>query len=257
MEPFTVHKDPEVLETTPPNLGEPDKKPLYSPTPDEPLSEVVTDEMKEYSEARTGKHIARVVALGEELGFDFSEHDRSKFSPELYLDYVLIDNSYRKDLDPPIPYTERMAEASFIHIKTEPHHPEYWDDNVVARSNQVGRDEPDVGFIVNATEMPIPAICEMVCDWVAMSMELNSNPNDWADANIGVRWEFTDDQKDLICLVIGWLWDESLLKEKEVQAEETVRVVTRGFDAGYRNGPNFPSWRLNGEPPMKPMGNNE
>ena len=38
----------------------------------------------------------------------------------------------------------------------------------------------------------------MVADWSAMSEELGSETKDWADKNVNVRWEFTDEQRDLI-----------------------------------------------------------
>lgn len=180
----------------------------------------ITDEMRIYSQNRTRKHIQRVILLGEILGYNFEDHDDTKFSEELNDAYVLIDNSYRKDLEPPVPYTEEMAEASWKHIKQERHHPEYWDDTAIMRSKDVGRDKPDVGKIVDATKMDTPAMAEMVCDWVAMSMELGSSPKEWADKNIGVRWTFTEEQKVFIYFIIGQLWPIiSDICERQIQEE--------------------------------------
>lgn len=203
-----------------------DEKLLYEVEPE--LEVPITEEMVTYSRERTGKHIARVISFGEQLGFDFSQHDHTKFSPELNDAYILIDNSYRKDLDPPIPYTEEMAAASFAHIKAEPHHPEYWDDTVVMNSD-VDRDDPDVVSTVDATEMSVPAIAEMVCDWCAMSEEVGGHPGEWAERNIGSRWTFTDEQEELIFLLIRMLWsareDVELETKQLVEEAQNKRIV--------------------------------
>ena len=52
--------------------------------------------------------------------------------------------------------------------------------------------------MIDATKMTELDLGEMVSDWLAMSDEKNSNPKDWADKNVNVRWKFTDDQNDLI-----------------------------------------------------------
>lgn len=178
----------------------------------------ITDDMREYSAKRTAAHIRRVIAFGEKLGFDFLNHDHTKFSDELIEPYILIDNAYRNDIDPPIPYTREMADASYKHIKKEPHHPEYWDSATVMEDENIDRDSPDVVQIVNAEGMDIPAMCEMVCDWCAMSVELESSPVEWATKNIGVRWNFTDDQEELIFLLIRVLWTPENIEDVKTAA---------------------------------------
>lgn len=199
---------------------------------DQQTTPEITDEMRAYSDARTEKHIALVTALGEELGFDFSGHDASKTSPELNDEYVLIDNSYRTDLVPSPPYTQEMADASFAHIKQEPHHPEYWDDTVVENPN-FGKESPDVAAIVDATGMTVPAICEMVCDWVAMSIELNSSPIDWAHDQIGDRWSFTGEQVELIFVILHMLWDPSMIISVEEKVNNPDHFEPTSFAKGY------------------------
>ena len=196
----------------------------------------ISDEMREYSRNRTGNHIALVVKFGKKLGFDFEQHDHTKFSEELVDQYVLIDNSYRKDLYPPVEYSKALADASFKHIKREPHHPEYWDDTVAANEN-VGRDSPDVARTVDAYDMTVPAIAEMVCDWCAMSAELGGNPADWAVKNIGTRWLFTDQQETLIFTFIDMLWEPN--DDFDEEAAEDEPVVARGYQVDRS-----PDWKL-------------
>jgi hypothetical protein len=46
--------------------------------------------------------------------------------------------------------------------------------------------------------MPNMDIAEMAADWMAMSEEKGTEPKDWADKNVNVRWNFTPKQVDLI-----------------------------------------------------------
>ena len=41
-------------------------------------------------------------------------------------------------------------------------------------------------------------IIEMCADWCAMSEELNDDVLKWAENNIGEKWNFNKDQKELI-----------------------------------------------------------
>lgn len=189
----------------------------YEAAPDEQHVEI-TDELRKYSGTRTGRHIARVIAFGQKIGFNFEQHDHTKFSAELIEPYILIDNAYRKDLDPPVPYTKVMAEAAFKHIKAEPHHPEYWDETA-SMNYDGGLHSSDTIATVDASGMSVPAICEMVCDWCAMSVELESSPVEWATKNIGVRWNFTDDQEELIFLLIRVLWTPENIEDVKIAAK--------------------------------------
>ena len=174
----------------------------------------ITEEMREYSKKRTTEHIERVDSIGELLGFDYSQHDETKFSNELMEAYILIDNSFRKDLDPPVEYTQEMADASFQHITWEPHHPEFWDENLT-QSKQVGRDIPDSDQIANAENMDLNSMIEMICDWCAMSIELNGDPIAWAKENIPRKWKFTEKQLVVIYSILDYTWVEVLQRESK------------------------------------------
>ena len=48
-------------------------------------------------------------------------------------------------------------------------------------------------------------IAEMICDWMAISQERNTDIFKWAKDNINIRWKFTNKQEKLIHELIGVL----------------------------------------------------
>ena len=98
---------------------------------------------------------------------------------------------------PPDGVEEEMKLASKNHITSNKHHPEYWVDG----------DIDEMGNPLDASGMSNDAIAEMVADWCAMSEELGKNtPKEWADDNVGTKWEFTEEQKKLIYELIESVW---------------------------------------------------
>ena len=61
--------------------------------------------------------------------------------------------------------------------------------------------------MVDATKMPDLDLAEMIADWLAVSEERGTDPKDWADKNVNIRWKFDDEQKDLIYELIEKIWD--------------------------------------------------
>ena len=170
---------------------------------------MLTDEMVEWFETRTQSHIALVRKYAARLGISAEDHDASKFVDPEYTPYVHLTWQYRCTRVG-VPYTlsenmlQSVREATFYHIKNNAHHPEFWDTQYHAKT-----DRP-----ANATDMPLAVllragrgdgaepmarpvqhpVAEMVADWCAVSEELKNDPVEWADANIGVRWHFTEAQ---------------------------------------------------------------
>src|ERR1017187_5777231 len=107
-------------------------------------------------------------------------HDLSKFENPEIIPYIYITwrhkcNNEGKKYKVPAGIDD--TEATKHHVKNNPHHPEYWSDetNVI---NTVDRDAPLK--LIDATKMPILAVCEMVADWSAMSEERGTNtPQEW------------------------------------------------------------------------------
>jgi len=154
---------------------------------------------------RTNGHITRVQNWATRIVKEFPEHeqlmkevalhDASKFkAPELEK-YVEITWYYKMKAEGvDYPFDPSLNDATFHHVKNNKHHPEYWDENATEKSiNSKDRDEPS-GYIVDATKMPLLHIAHMCADWMSMSEERGGNPVKWADDNVGVRWNFDEQQ---------------------------------------------------------------
>lgn len=178
----------------------------------------ITPEMRNWFNKRTKYHIDLVRKYCErirklkkryngilERG---KRHDNSKFINPEYIPYIYISWQYKcKDdkVDFQIPkfLNDQMNEATEHHVKNNPHHPEYYCDDVET-INREDRDKPNK--LIDCTKMPTLSICEMVADWCAMSEEKGGNPKDWADKNVGIRWKFNNNQIKLIYDLISKIW---------------------------------------------------
>lgn len=137
-------------------------------------------------------------------------HDESKFKEPELLSYIYITWNYHlKDLGKEIILSDKEKDfqnnGTNHHIKTNKHHPEYWDKNFVSVPRN-DRDSVTVGEPTDGIKMPLTYICEMVCDWMAMSEEKGTNPYDWAKKNINVRWKFNKEQVDFIYEILNIIW---------------------------------------------------
>jgi hypothetical protein len=175
----------------------------------------VEKEMEDFFKARTNKHIDLVRKYCQKIAdYDkgkFGElierskvHDDSKFEDPEKDPYIYISWQYKckdegKEFDIPKEMKDKMSKATEHHVKDKRngHHPEASCDKEVGLINREDRDKPPKE-IVDATKMTDLDIGEMICDWLAMAQEKGTNPKDWADKNVNIRWKFTDKQKDLI-----------------------------------------------------------
>ena len=180
------------------------------------------DKMVDWFDKRTNKHIGLVEKYCKKAAnYDdkFSElieraktHDQSKFKDPEKEPYIYISWDYKckddgVDFEAPEDMSDRMNEATEHHIKSNEHHPEFHSGQKGSTINREDRDAiPDK--MVDATKMKDIDVAEMVCDWMAMSDEKGTNPKDWADKNVNVRWKFTDRQKDIIYDLIDGVWDK-------------------------------------------------
>jgi len=171
----------------------------------------IIPEMTKHFETRTNDHITRTIKYGKKIGRDLQGHDASKFQKPEYTPYVWLTWDYKMkddgvDFELPPKIAEQGHEATLHHIRTNEHHPEYWDknfeDGMLNKKDRDGIPEKPV----DATEMPVSAIEEMCCDWCAMSEERGNNPYDWADKVIGTRYHFTPRQIYVIYDTIEKLW---------------------------------------------------
>lgn len=178
------------------------------------------DEMTKFYEDRTNRHIELVKKYGELIkesypefsDVDFDSHDASKYDEPEYTPYIHITWKYKSKDDgeeyiPPEGMEDEMFNATQHHVLNNKHHPEYWCENKENTINKEDRDKPNK--LIDATNMSDGAIVEMVADWCAMSEELGKNtPQEWADDNIGVRWDFNEDQKKLIYELMNSVWED-------------------------------------------------
>ena len=181
-----------------------------------------TEEMRKFYEKRTKKHISLVQKYCKKI-YEYDKdrfdgliergkvHDQSKYEnpekdPYIYItwDYKCKDGGVKFEI--PEKIKDKMNNATNHHVKHNAHHPEYHFDNKDSNLiNREDRDKPPVKKI-DATKMTDLDIAEMVADWLGMSEEKNSNPKDWADKNVNVRWKFTKKQKNLIYELIKEIW---------------------------------------------------
>lgn len=184
---------------------------------------------EQWFEKRTQAHIklvqeyAKCVFAYDPLKFEdilenVKTHDASKFEEPQREPYIWITDKYKcesegLDFDPPEGMEDQMHDATERHVKSEPHHPEYFSDQTDV-INKEDRDE--VKEVIDATKMPDIFIGEMICDWCAVSEERHNTPKKWADKNIDKRWKFTPEQKVLIYDLIDAIWDDEDYVSKEV-----------------------------------------
>jgi len=189
------------------------------------LTEEVTDEMIEFFDKRTANHIGlvqkycqKIDALKmdglEDLIKKAEVHDASKLKEPEKTPYVYVTWDYKckddgTDFSPPSNIKDEMSKATKHHVKNNAHHPEFHSPKEVGLINREDRDKaPDE--MVDATKMDKLSIAEMVADFCAMSKEKGNTPKEWVDKNVGVRWEFTDEQKKLIYELIDEVWDNEI-----------------------------------------------
>lgn len=184
-----------------------------------------TNSMKDHFKYRTGYHLwcvrkwsDRIAALNDPridrvlLDKERDDHDEGKWLEPEYTPYLFISWNYKckregVPFDLPPETQQQMHEATFHHIKSHRHHPEFWDDDVAIDGlNKDDRDRPAAGRLVDGTKMPLTYVAAMVADWFAMSEELGGHPKNWADKNVNIRWKFTDIQTAFIYELIKKVW---------------------------------------------------
>ena len=144
-------------------------------------------------------HVALVQRIGSVVfGIDISDHDKDKIEAdgdELNL-YALRNSMLNGTYHPHIADKKKLSRLAGEHVKSQKHHPEYWDDSITPRSfDDINPPQ------VNAHKMPKRYLLEMCCDWSAVALKLNKPIFSWYNKTcIGenARFLFTDNQKDYI-----------------------------------------------------------
>ena len=158
-------------------------------------NEKPSQEMIDFYEKRTKEHITRVQnnilkiikkfpeISSNELMKRLTDHDKSKYSKKEYIPYVWLTWWHKqkrkgKKWDYPNDKIKKSIEIAWKHhSKVNLHHPEAH---------------------LNPTKMSAVDISEMVADWAAMSQEYNEKLMNWVNKVVNKKWNFTEDQTDLI-----------------------------------------------------------
>lgn len=125
---------------------------------------------------------------------DASKFKEPEFTPYVQLSYYYVCKRTGEKCDTHPELKEQIKDAVFHHIKNNRHHPEYYFDETTRERN---------GQVINAIKMPAISIAEMICDWKAMSQELENKIEDFADSVINKKFIFSPEQVNLIYELIG------------------------------------------------------
>ena len=176
-----------------------------------------TQEMLDWYIKRTLNHVFLVSKYIVEMVYHYGlygielferkdKHDLSKFEEPEKTPYILISWQYHcKDLGIDFSISENnkimMTSATYHHVTTNTHHPEYYSLNKLDIINRENRDVPTKN-LVDATTMPDIDICEMMADWLAMAEEKGTSVREWANKNVNIRWKFNENQINQIYRII-------------------------------------------------------
>lgn len=181
---------------------------------------VLRDKMVKHFHTRTKMHTDHVRYWSSQIVREYPEfvkllqivkvHDASKYESPEYEPYLYTNWFYKcqKDgIDWEIPddMKSKTHEATVHHVLNNKHHPEYWSgqtENIINPANRDG-----VAQLIDGTKMPLIYVAEMVADWFSVATERGTNPRDWADSNVNIRWKFTGEQTKLIYNLIDTIWE--------------------------------------------------
>ena len=181
-------------------------------------------------------HVALVQRIGSVVfGIDISDHDKDKIEAngeELNL-FSLRNSMLNGTYHPHKADKAKLKRLVGKHVKSQKHHPEYWDDLITAR-NFDDENPPQV----NAHKMPKRYLLEMVCDWCAVALKLNKPLFNWYNKTCtgeNARFLFTDNQKEYIIECISRV--ASKIKEENLhypKIEYTAKLDSPKIDFGKK-----------------------
>lgn len=102
-------------------------------------------------------------------------HDMTKYSEEEFEAYAAKFNPYEENIDDATTIRNNFEKAWEHHYTHNMHHPEFW--SVTACGKMIPTHIPNIYFV------------EMLCDWIAMSMNFKSSTYDWWFNNDGGKQE--------------------------------------------------------------------
>ena len=143
-------------------------------------------------------HVALVQRIGRVVfGKDFSTHDSDKIEAdgEKLNQYALRNAMIEGTYHPHGEDKEILCKLAGHHVKSQKHHPEYWDDSIDPETF----DDSNPPQVL-ASKMPDRYILEMCCDWAAVALKKNQPLFKWINKNCfdDTRFIFTPRQQELI-----------------------------------------------------------
>lgn len=181
-------------------------------------------------------HVALVQRIGKVVfDTDLSEHDKDKIEAngeELNL-FALRNSMLNGTYHPHRMDKTKLNKLVGKHVKSQKHHPEYWDESITAR-NFNDENPPQV----NAHKMPKRYILEMCCDWSACALYRNSPMFSWYNKTCvgeNTRFLFTDNQKEYIIECISRI--ASKIKEENLHypnVDYTAKADSPKIDFGKK-----------------------
>ena len=181
-------------------------------------------------------HVALVQRIGKVVfDTDLSEHDKDKIEAngeELNL-FALRNSMLNGTYHPHRIDKNKLNKLTGKHVKSQKHHPEYWDDSITAR-NFDDENPPQV----NAYKMPKRYLLEMCCDWSACALYRNSPMFSWYNKTCtgeDARFLFTDNQKEYIIECISRI--ASKIKEENLHypnVDYTAKADSPKIDFGKK-----------------------
>lgn len=134
------------------------------------MREATPQEIKRFVDYRA-KHVALVQRIAKLVfGLDCSDHDHDKIecSAEDLNKWALRNLMQCGDYQAKGEDKRELLHIAAKHMKTQPHHPQYWDDSLTVESLTENPNLP-----VDLTSMPNNAILQMCCDWAAVAIKRN------------------------------------------------------------------------------------
>lgn len=134
-------------------------------------------------------------------------HDMSKWDKDEFIPY----RQYYYPTDFP---SKVLLDKGWIHhFCNNDHHPEYWIINRDKYIDLILNEEFDK---LHSKDMSIEAIFEMVCDWIAMSLQFHSSLIDWYNRD-GIKFPFSKKTRNIV---------ETLITNLQNTASFETRILT-------------------------------
>lgn len=152
-----------------------------------------------------------------ELAWFVKHHDESKYGDEEFYNYrrkfFPTEAEFKVDEDTAALYKEEFEQSWRHHYTHNDHHPQFWSNVIIDEYTSLGSPKR-YRILTNESNKPldmgIVAICHMICDWNAMSINFGTSLTNWFNT-----------QAD---------------KERHYMSEKTLEITTDLVKQIYKDG---------------------